>query len=82
MTGIEIVQEIVSILVSGISGVATGIGQGLSTMAQAIFMSGTGENQTISVFGVLIIAFAGVSLALGLCRLVYQLITSLGARNN
>lgn len=82
MTGIEIVQEIVSILVSGISGVATGIGQGLSTMAQAIFMSGTGESQTISVFGVLIIAFAGVSLALGLCRLVYQLITSLGARNN
>ena len=81
MTGVELVQSIVEILVSGITGVATGIGEGLSTLAQSIFLTTTGDTQSISVFGILVVAFAGVSLALGLCRLVYQMITSLGARN-
>ena len=31
MTGVQIMQAIIEILVGGISGVATGIGQGLST---------------------------------------------------
>lgn len=81
MTGTNIVTEIISILVSGITGIATGVGQGLSTLAQSIFFTGTGETQTFSTFGVLICVFAGISLAMGLCRLVYQWLTSLGARN-
>lgn len=81
MTGVELVTSIVEILVSGITGVATGIGQGLSTLAQSIFLMENGDTTTISTFGVIVVAFAGISLSLGLCRLVYQLITSLGARN-
>lgn len=81
MTGIQILQSIIEILVGGISGVATGIGSGLSTLATSIFLSGTGDSQTLSTFGILIVCFAGISLAVGLCRWVVNFITSLGARN-
>lgn len=83
MTGL--LTQIIQLLVGGISGVATGIGGGLSTLAENIFMTtvGTGEGATteLSVFGSLIIIFAGISLAIGLCRWVVNFVTSLGARN-
>lgn len=76
---IAILQEIISILVAGISGIASGVGQGLTTLAQALFLGS--EPGSLSVFGGLVIVFAGVSLAIGLCRWVVDWITSLGARN-
>lgn len=81
MTGTALVTEIVSILVSGITGVATGVGQGLSELAKAIFFTTSGDSETLSVMGILIIAFAGISLAIGLCRWVLNFLTSMGARN-
>lgn len=81
MSGVAILQSIIEILVGGIEGVATGIGSGLSTLATSIFLTGTGEQQTISTFGVLIVCFAGISLAIGLCRWVVNFVSSLGARN-
>lgn len=81
MSGTGIVSAIVEILVSGITGVAQGVGAGLSTLATSIFLTGTGESQTISTFGVLIVAFAGIALAIGLCRWVVNFVTSLGQRN-
>lgn len=74
-----ILQEIISILVAGISGIATGVGQGLTTLAQALFLGP--EPGSLSVFGGLVVVFAGISLAIGLCRWVVDWITSLGARN-
>lgn len=82
MTGVEIVTAIVEILVSGITGVASGVGEGLSTLASSIFMTTTGDTTSLSVFGILIIAFAGISLAIGLCRWVVNFVTSLGSRNS
>lgn len=76
-----ILQEIISILVAGISGIATGIGSGLTTLATSLFLTGSGETQKLSVFGGLVVVFAGISLAIGLCRWVVDWITSLGARN-
>lgn len=81
MSGVAILQSIIEILVGGIEGVATGIGSGLSTLATSIFLTGTGEQQKISTFGVLIVCFAGISLAIGLCRWVVNFVSSLGARN-
>lgn len=85
MSGVEIMQAIVEILVGGISGVATGIGEGLSTLAQSIFLQTTGSGAeattNLSTFGVLIVVFAGISLAVGLCRWVVNFVSSLGARN-
>ncbi len=85
MSGVEIMQAIIEILVGGISGVAAGVGEGLSTLAQSIFLQTTGDGAsattTLSVFGVLIVVFAGISLAIGLCRWVVNFLSSLGARN-
>lgn len=77
-----ILTQIIEILVGGITGVAEGVGAGLSTLAQNIFLSGTGEQQTLSVMGTLIVVFAGISLALALSRWVLNFVTSLGARNS
>lgn len=76
-----ILTAIIELLTGGITGVASGIGQGLSTLATNIFLTGTGETQTLSVFGSLIVIFAGISLALALCRWMVNFVTSLGARN-
>lgn len=81
MTGTALITAIIEILVGGITGVATGVGTGLSTLASSIFLTGTGETQTISTFGVLIVCFAGISLALSLCRWVVNFLSSLGSRN-
>lgn len=74
-----VLTEIISILVGGITGVASGIGQGLSALVTSIFLSGEGDALTLSVFGGVIIVFAGISLAIGLSRWVVNWVTSLGA---
>lgn len=63
MTGVALVEEIISILVAGITGIAEGIGTGLSTLASAIFFSTSGDTTGLSVLGICIVAFAGISLA-------------------
>ena len=76
-----ILQEIVSLLVGGITGLASGIGSGVSTLVNDIFItSGTGGAQALSTFGGIVVVFAGVSLAIGLCRWVMNFLTSLGAK--
>lgn len=81
MSGTAILTEIIQILVGGITGIAEGIGAGLSTLATSIFLTGTGAEQTLSVFGILVVVFAGISLAIGLCRLVVGWVSSLGGRS-
>lgn len=76
-----ILSEIISILVGGITGIAEGVGTGLSELASAIFLVEGAEGQTLSVMGTLIVVFAGIGLAIGLCKLVFHWLTSLGARN-
>lgn len=73
-----LMTEIISLLTGGITGVASGIGEGFSTLAEAIFL---GAENTLSVFGAIVVIFAGISLALGLIRWVLNFITSLGSRN-
>ena len=78
MTGVQILQAILEILVGGITTVSTAIGGGLSNLAQSIFLTGTGDTQTLSTFGIMIICFAGISLAIGLCRWVVNWVSSFG----
>ncbi len=73
--------EIISILVSGISGIAGGIGSGLTELVQQIFLTGAGTDgdpYKLSIFGGVICIFAGISLAVGLSRMVVQWVQSLG----
>ena len=82
MTGVQMLQAIIEILVGGITGIAQGIGSGLTTLASSIFLTTTtgsgGETTTLSTFAVLTIVFAGISLAIGLSRLVVRWVSSLG----
>lgn len=75
-----ILTEIISILVAGISGMATGIGEGLSTLVQSIFVTvgADGAVTGLSTFGGLNVVFAGIALAIGLSRWVVNWVTSLG----
>lgn len=75
-----ILTEIVELLGGGITGVATWIGSGLSSLVQNIFLtvSETGEVEGLSIFGGVIVIFAGIALAIGLSRMVVAWIQSLG----
>ena len=60
--GQTIVGEIVQILVAGIQGLASGIASGLNSMAQGLFVTGTGGNgdpYTLSTFGAIVAVFGG-----------------------
>lgn len=74
-----IVTEIVGILTQGIAGIAEGIGGGLATLVQNIFLDTTADGNKLSLFGGVIVVFAGVSLAIGLSKWVVNWVTSLGA---
>lgn len=79
-----VLQEIIQLLVSGITQLATGIGTGLQSLVTAIFLTGNGTTESpyaLSTFGGVIVIFAGIALAVGLCRWVMNFVTSLGASN-
>ena len=74
----SVLTEIIDLLVAGITGIATGVGKGLGDLVTNIFLDTTGDTTKLSVFGGVIIIFAGVSLAIGLSRFVVNWLTSLG----
>lgn len=79
----SVLNEIIQLLVGGITGIASGIGTGVSTLVQDIFLTGAGTTENpfaLSVFGAVIAVFAGISLAVGLSRWVMNFLTSLGAK--
>lgn len=77
----NVLQEFVQLLVSGISDLATGIANGVATMAEALFLKtnpSTHAVEGLSVFGGIVAIFAGLALAVGITTKVYTWITSLG----
>lgn len=73
-----ILTEIIQLLVGGITQLASGIGGGLKSLVEAIFLNTSGQTTTLSTFGGLIVVFAGIGLAIGLSRWVMNFVTSLG----
>lgn len=74
-----ILTEIISLLTGGIQGIAEGIGAGLQSLVTEMFLvAGEGGAMTLSVFGGLIVVFAGIALAVGLSRLIFNWLTGLG----
>lgn len=78
MTGVEIVQDIVEILVAGLTELGSGIGSGVANFVDALAFTGTGENKTMSIYFILIICFAGVALAVGLTTKLFNWLSNLG----
>ncbi len=55
-----VLTEIISLLVAGITGIATGIGEGLTALVQNIFLVTSDQGVTsLSTFGGVIVVFAG-----------------------
>lgn len=77
----DILQEMVSILVSGVESMASGIAKGLNAMASDLFIDSSGDTKKLTTFGGIVCVFAGVSLAVSLTTLITRWIMSLGARN-
>lgn len=75
----SILTEIINILVSGITEYATGFGQGLGNAVEAIFLETTEGTTTLSTTGGIIVVFAALALAIGVTKLVFNWVTSLGA---
>lgn len=76
-----LLSEIIALLTGGITGIAQGLGEGLGSLVKYIFVDGTGveaDPYTLTVFGSLIIVFAGISLAIGLSRFIVNWVTSFG----
>lgn len=71
--------EFIGLLVGGITSLATGIAQGVASMASELFLTTSEGTVTgLSVFGGIVGIFAGVSLAVGITTRVYTWVTSLG----
>lgn len=76
-----VLTEIINLLVGGISGIASSIGQGLQQLVTAIFLTGEGTQASpyaLSVYGAIIIVFASVALAVSLSRFIVNWLSSLG----
>lgn len=77
----QLVQQMVQILVAGLSEMATGIGGGLNELVKSVFLMnpGTeGASWQLSVFGQVILCFGGIALAIGLSRFIVNWVTSWG----
>lgn len=73
-----ILQEIIQILVGGLTQFGTGIGTSLSSIVSAMFI-----NQDIgglSTYGQMVAAFGAIGLAVSLSKRLFVWLTSLGGR--
>lgn len=72
--------EFVGLLVGGITALATGVAQGVSTMASTLFLATDGQGTVtgLSAFGGIAGIFAGISLAVGITTRVFIWVQSLG----
>lgn len=75
--GEAIMSEIVSILTSGITDFGAGLAAGINGYVKALFISSSGG---LSVTGVIIVVFGAIALVTGITALVWNWISTLGAR--
>lgn len=76
-SGSDIVGDIVDILVSGITGIGSGIAGGINSFVTALAI---GSNNDLSVFMVFVMVFAAIGLGIGLTRHIFGWIESLSGR--
>lgn len=85
MTPAQIVSQIVEILTSGLTAWAQAIGGGISSAVQAMFFTttGTGADATtsLSIYAIMVLVFGGIALAVGITRLIFNWLGSLGGSN-
>lgn len=74
-----ILTEIVGLLVSGFTSFSAGIGAGLNDFVTNMFLATGAEGaQELSTLGGIIVVFAGISLTIGISKLIFNWLTSFG----
>lgn len=73
-----VLQDIIDILISGLTSVGTGIAEGLTNTMSGFFIDTTSGTAQLSTAGGIVIVFVGLSLALSLSYLAINYIFSLG----
>lgn len=74
-----VLTDFIELLVSGISALAAGIGQGVNGFVADLFLTMQGDEVTgLSVFGGVVAIFGGISLAVGITTLIFNWIKSIG----
>lgn len=73
-----ILLEIIDLLTGGLIEFGQALGSAFSAIVSSIFLTGTGDTQTLSTFGGFVIIFAAVSLCVGITRWLVNWLSSLG----
>lgn len=75
-----VLKEFITLLVSGISELATGIGSGVNGFVTDLFLktSDAGAITGLSTFGGVVAIFGGISLATGITTLIFNWVRSIG----
>lgn len=73
-----VLQEIITLLTSGLTQMAQGIGGGFNAFMTNIFLDNSGTGTTLSVTGGVIVVFAAIALSIGLGRLIANYLFGLG----
>ena len=73
----SVLNEIITLLTSGLTQMATGIGAGFQAFMSGIFLNPSDTSQ-LSVTGGLIVVFAAIALSIGLGRLCANYLFGLG----
>lgn len=74
-----VLTEIISLLTDGISGMAEGLGSGIQSLVTEMFLvTGDGGAMTLSVFGGLVAVFSGIALCVGISKLLFRWLSTLG----
>lgn len=78
----QLLNQIVELLVGGITGMATGLGKGINQYVTDLFIvTGEGGVMSLSSFGGMVAIFGGIALAVGITRRIFNWLISLGGRH-
>lgn len=78
----QLLNQIVELLVGGITGMATGLGKGINQYVTDLFIvTAEGGTMSLSSFGGMVAIFGGIALAVGITRRIFNWLISLGGRN-
>lgn len=75
-----VLAEIIRILTGGLTSFGQGIGTGLSSIVQSMFIDTSGQTYALTIFGGIVCVFGGLALAVALTRKVFGMLTTFGAR--
>lgn len=78
----QLLNQIVELLVGGITGMATGLGRGINQYVSDLFIvTSEGGVMSLSSFGGMVAIFGGIALAVGITRRIFNWLISLGGRH-